>query len=310
MKGDIDQYWRVGPGHKDQSYKFLLGCMQRRVQQTRKDINREKQTQDLNERVRNPGQQGLPGANDEPSNGKKNKKGNKDKKGKKERRERSTDPGSAGLAAELQAKMERQQKHIENQNNQIANLKKKVEAPPPPAALPAERGRPPTRDPKPIKFRALDARLKGKTLCKKFIVGTCPHSTSDCKEHHLEYPEGKTQVCSFFQDEEKGCKFGDSCKNWHIGLGKPAGEYLVNTKREQSQSRSQSPSGGGRGRGRGRGRGGGRGAGGGRRSQSQDSRGSQGSGVSEKSGDECRSWAKYGSCVRGMKCKFQHSKRT
>ena len=92
--------------------------------------------------------------------------------------------------------------------------------------------------PKGFKPIAQDKAYAGKTLCHKFIAGTCPQGgTNDCKKAHVNFPQGKTSICTFFNGESRGCRFGDDCRSWHHAVGKAACEYLISLKpRTPSQS--------------------------------------------------------------------------
>ena len=112
---------------------------------------------------------------------------------------------------------------------------------------------------------------KGKTICKKSIIGKCDLG-EECKDFHPNdhLPNGKIRICSFYQDANRGCKNGANCKDAHVGLGPEAAKFLI-SNRIASRSPSRAPKGG-----------------------------------KDEGSKVCRSWRQRGTCPRGADCKFEH----
>ena len=86
LKSDIDQYHRYGPSHRDHTYQFLIGAIQRRVNLARKDANRDREMEAIERSVKGP--VGAAGCEEPGRNKNKNKKAKKDKDKEEGERER------------------------------------------------------------------------------------------------------------------------------------------------------------------------------------------------------------------------------
>ena len=256
LKSDVGQYWRLPLGHKDRTYGFLIGCMNRRVQQERKETNRDRQLQAVADSCKTPAA-GAVGAEGSERKGKKGKKETKAKKSKKDKKERDSSDD---------------------------------DAPATPAADRGQGGRGRggglTPPPKPT-WIPIDPAWKGKSICKKSLVGKCPNGAECQKFHPAEsdnMPQGKANICSFFQDSARGCN-NRNCPDAHMGVGPEAAEWFVNCRKsERTASREARER---------KGKGGGKGQG----DQSADVC------------DICNQWKKEGKCTRldnGGGCKFKH----
>ena len=281
LKSDIDHYNRVDMNHKDHSYDFLISCLTRRSIATRKEQNREREQQAVVQALRSSGVAGAAGAEDDrrPPKDKKAKKEKADKKPKKEKQSKKDKDDSdedvrAGAAGA---------KGGGGRGKGEGKRGKRDES----------RGRSSSagREPPQPSWRDIHPAWKSKgTICRNSLLGRCDNG-KDCKFFHpsesSEMPAGKTSICSFYQDKNRGCTF-DSCRDAHLGVGAEAAAWLVKTRKaERSESRSKS-------KGKGKGK--------------SQSRGSGSGGSGGENGGICFAWKKSGKCMRADACSFKHPK--